>query len=32
MFAKIFASIDHEWLYPNDQDSASGVRPITVVG
>ncbi len=32
MFAKIFATVDHDWLYPIDQDSASGVKGITVVG
>jgi hypothetical protein len=32
MFAKIFATVDHDWLYPPDQDSVSGVALISVVG
>lgn len=32
LYAKVYASVDDDWLFPKDQDSITGVRYIEVVG
>ena len=32
IFAKVYASVDEEWLFPKEQDSITGGRYIEVVG